>query len=367
MARAAGFVQGHQARHADQEREAPVGSTRAKEPDQARLERLDESTDQLDVRVIERWPTADRARDAVHPEGPGVAQRFQREQRDEQVVIAARETVRRERWPLGGEIAWTVRGPFGRELDQLPEDGLHRLVDESRPVDLQHASAQGHQRGRRGRVLVTRRDVALRRGPDLRRPCGREEKADPLQTNRLLRGARLPVSEQRVQKTVVSHDRRLSPQVLILDQVPSCELFAEQPIRVLADRDAMDDERAIVEDGVAMQETAEIVAAEPDRPGRAVLEVKNLVIEADRSVAAAGAPFVGVDVEIVHGGPRRRPRRRRREEARDDDEGGAEADRASRLPSRRRSRPSWPWPSWDPRRSGSSYTSRAPPGWPWPS
>src|SRR4029450_3588462 len=140
-----------------------------------------------------------------------------------------------------------------------------------------------------------------------------EEEANTFQTNRLLRHARLPVGEQRVQETVVSGDCPLRPQVLILDQVSSRELLTEEPVRVLADRNALDDERTIVQDGVAMQETAEIVAAEPDRPGRAVLEVKDLVAEADRGVAATGATLVGVDVQIVDGRPRRRRRRCRGE------------------------------------------------------
>src|SRR4029450_6387291 len=93
-----------------------------------------------------------------------------------------------------------------------------------------------------------------------------EEEANTFQTNRLLRRARLPVGEQRVQETVVSGDRPLRPQVLILDQVSSRELLTEEPVRVLTDRNALDDERTIVHDGVARQATAEIVGAAPDPP-----------------------------------------------------------------------------------------------------
>ena len=145
------------------------------------------------------------------------------------------------------------------------------------------------------------------------------------------------MGQQRRQELPVGADRRLRPQVLVLDHEPSRELVTKQPVRVVRHRDALDHDRAVVEDGVSVQEAAEIVTPQPDRERRAVLEVKDLVAEADGGVTAAGATLVGVDVQVVDGQLGRRPRHRRSEKTRGEDEGGAEPARAT--PSRRRIRP----------------------------
>src|SRR5262249_56529251 len=46
------LVQRDQARHADQHRIAPVGAPRVEQPDEARLQSLDEALDQRDVLVL---------------------------------------------------------------------------------------------------------------------------------------------------------------------------------------------------------------------------------------------------------------------------------------------------------------------------
>src|SRR6185436_4140106 len=125
---------------------------------------------------------------------------------------------------------------------------------------------------------------------------------------------------------------------LVLDHEAPGKLVTQEPVGLLAHRDALERERAVVEDRVAMQEAAEVVAPQSERARRAVLEVKHLVAEADGRVTAAGAALVGIDVQVVDGGRWRRPRPRRDQQARDEDEDGAESNRAT-GPSRPRSHP----------------------------
>ena len=116
------------------------------------------------------------------------------------------------------------------------------------------------------------------------------------------------------------------PEVLLLDEMPSGELVTKPPVGVLAHGDPMEDQVAVVEDGVAVPHSIEVVAPQPHHPRRPILVVKGLVAEADGDVAAAGAALVGVGVEIVHDRLRRRARR---PEERGENEDGGEP----RLPS----------------------------------
>ena len=95
---------------------------------------------------------------------------------------------------------------------------------------------------------------------------------------------------------------QLSP----LNEVPPSEPFAYQTERRLADGNAARLDRAIVETGVVMTERGEWLAAEDEHSRAAILEVEHVVVHADRDVAATGAAFIRVDVEVLDeavGGP----------------------------------------------------------------
>ena len=128
---AAGFVQGHQARHADQEREPPVGSTRARETDEARLERLDEPT----------TSSTSASSSAGPPPAAPATPSIRRGRASRSVSSASSETK--------SVIAIAAGEAIGRggQPDQLTENRLHRLGYESRAVGCHHASAQDHRAG----------------------------------------------------------------------------------------------------------------------------------------------------------------------------------------------------------------------------
>src|SRR5215467_14013351 len=94
------------------------------------------------------------------------------------------------------------------------------------------------------------------------------------------------------------------------------ELGEQEVVGLLADLDAAHLDGAVLQIAVEMAEALELRACQHEEAGRAVLEVKDLVAEAEGHVPAAGAALAGVDVEVVEEARlgRRRAARRRQEE-----------------------------------------------------
>ena len=67
-------------------------------------------------------------------------------------------------------------------------------------------------------------------GPGGGWPCLLEEEADAFQVDRLFRSPSRAVGQQRRQELPVGADRRLRPQVLVLDHEPPRELVTKQPV-----------------------------------------------------------------------------------------------------------------------------------------
>jgi hypothetical protein len=125
---------------------------------------------------------------------------------------------------------------------------------------------------------------------------------------------------QRLQPAGVSLDRREDGELLLLHEVTAAKGTVEPLIGLGRDGDAVQLDVAILQRPVYVLEAGPVVPHEAQEPV-VVLEVEHGRVEADRRVAAAGAAFVGADVEVVdeaqiaidarcRSGGRRRERRR---------------------------------------------------------
>ena len=84
-----------------------------------------------------------------------------------------------------------------------------------------------------------------------------------------------------------------------LDEVSVPEALAYQTKRLLAHRDAAHLDRTILESGVLMTELVERLTPEDEHPWPAVLEMEHVVVDQEPDMAAAGAAFIRVDVEVI--------------------------------------------------------------------
>ena len=84
-----------------------------------------------------------------------------------------------------------------------------------------------------------------------------------------------------------------------LNEVPPSESFAHQTEGLFAHRDAARLDRAILKTGVLMTELAERLTLEDEHSWPAVLEVEHVVIHTEPDMAATGAAFIGVNVEVI--------------------------------------------------------------------
>ena len=108
--------------------------------------------------------------------------------------------------------------------------------------------------------------------------------------------------------------------MLLFDQVPGVEVSLEPRPGLRVDLDAAQVDRAVLEDRVRVAEEVEVLAHHAQRGVFGVPVVVDVIAEANGHVAAAGAPGVGLDVEIVEEvGPGRRGARQARQQ-RDGDE-----------------------------------------------
>src|SRR5262250_1575317 len=96
------------------------------------------------------------------------------------------------------------------------------------------------------------------------------------------------------------------------------ELGEQEVVGLLADLDAAHLDGAVLQIAVEMAEALELSARQDEDARRAVLEVEDLVAEAEGDVPAAGAALAGVDVEVVDEARRlgrRRPARHRQKDS----------------------------------------------------
>src|SRR5207247_9678690 len=84
-----------------------------------------------------------------------------------------------------------------------------------------------------------------------------------------------------------------------LNEVPQSESFAHQTEGLFAHRDTARRDRAILKTGVLMTELAERLTLEDEDSWPAVLEVEHVVIHTEPDMAATGAAFIGVHVEVI--------------------------------------------------------------------
>src|SRR5262249_31929339 len=92
------------------------------------------------------------------------------------------------------------------------------------------------------------------------------------------------------------------------------ELSQQKVIGLVADLDSAHLDGAVLQITVEMPEAFELGARKNEDAGRPVLEVEDLVAEAEGHVPAASTALAGVDVEVVDEAPRlgrRRPARHR--------------------------------------------------------
>ena len=135
-------------------------------------------------------------------------------------------------------------------------------------------------------------------------------------------------------------------EVSALEKEPSPEALDEEIVGLLAHGDAAYVYGAVFEDAVPVVEVIEAVAAQNQDAGLPVLEVEDLVTQAQSDMPAARAALVGFDVEVLHAARSLGGHGRRETSQEHGTEPERPAERGHLTSSSRRSPSAWPraWP-----------------------